>query len=114
MNKYTKMRFTAEVIIGILTIIAALLFGEKGMAVLALFALSLFIPRHKPDEREIQLYNKIGNLTAAFTLVACIAIFRFSDFAINNLPLGKNWLTFVVAFFMLSHGISGLIVFSRK
>jgi hypothetical protein len=114
MNKYSKMRFFSEAIIGILAIIAALFFGERGMAVFALYALTLFIPRHKPDEREVQLYNKIGNITAGAALVACVAIYHFSDFTVNHLPLGKNWLTFVVAFFMLSHGISGLIVFSKK
>jgi hypothetical protein len=114
MNKYSRIRFLSEMIIGLLALSAGLSFGIKGMAVIALYALTLFIPRHKPDEREVQLYNKIGNITAGATLVACVGIYYFSDFVVNHITIGSNWLTLVVAFFILSHGVSGLTVVTRK
>jgi len=94
-------------------LIAILLFGNKGMAVLALYAGSLFLRKKKWDEREFQLFYKIGNITAGATLVACIVIFEFSDVIINGFQIGKNWLGLVVSCFLIAHGATGLIVFAR-
>jgi len=50
------------------------------------------LKKRKPDEREIQLFNKTGNLTAAATLLASVAVYYFSGLIMNGLTLGKNWL----------------------
>ena len=110
MNK----RFTYELIVGILMLIAILLFGNKGMAVVALYAGSIFLRREKWDEREFQLFYKIGNITAGATLVACIVIFQFSDVILNGFQIGKNWLGLVVSCFFIAHGATGLIVFAKN
>jgi hypothetical protein len=95
-------------------LIAILLLGTKGMAVLALYAGSLFLKNTKWDEREFQLFYKIGNITAGVTLGACVVIFYFSDIIINGFQIGKNWLGLVVSCFLIAHGAAGLIVFAKQ
>ena len=106
-------RFTYEMIIGILGVAAVLWFGEKGMAVLALLAAQPFIGKKKADERESQLFNKVGNITAAATLLACVIIHFSSDFVVNGFKIGESWLILAVFSFVLAHGTAGLIIFKR-
>jgi len=107
-------RFTYELIVGILLLIAILLFGNKGMAVVALYAGSVFLRKEKWDEREFQLFYKIGNITAGATLVACVIIFNLSDVIINGFQIGNNWLGLVISCFFIAHGATGLIVFTKN
>jgi len=109
-----KKRFANELIIGVIALIAIILFGVKGSAALALIAGSLLIPRHKIDERESQLFNKVGNYTAGASVVACVIIFHFSDVILNGQLISKNWLYFVMASLLIAHGASGLVIFRRS
>ena len=111
MNK----KFILEFIVGIILLVSVLIFGQKGMAAFALLAIHPFIKKKKKlDEREIQLFNRIGNFTAGATLLVSIAVYYFSDFVINGWTIGENWLFYVLSAFLISHGISGLIVFNKK
>ena len=108
-------RFILELIAGIALLVSVIIMGQKGMAALALLAIYPFIrKRSKPDEREVQLFNMTGNITAGVTLFASVVIFYFSDFMVRGQTLGDNWLFYVCSAFLISHGISGLIVFNRK
>jgi hypothetical protein len=71
------------------------------------------LKKRKPDEREIQLFNKTGNLTAAATLLASVAVYYFSGLRINGQTEEKNRLFYVCSAFLISHGASGLIVFNK-
>ena len=107
MNK----RFILELTVGIILLVAILIIGQKGMAVIALLAIHPFIAKKKKlDERESQLFNKIGNYTAAITLLASVATFYFSDLIINGQAIGENWLFYVCSAFLISHGVSGLLI----
>jgi hypothetical protein len=111
MNK----RFILEFIVGIILLVSVLIFGQKGMAALAFLAIHPFIKKKKKlDEREIQLFNKIGNFTAGATLLVSVAVYYFSDFVINGWTIGANWLFYVLSAFLISHGMSGLIAFNKK
>jgi hypothetical protein len=109
-----KIRFIYELVVGIILLIAIFLFGEKGFAAFALLAAQPFIGKKKADERESQLFNKVGNYTAGATLLACIIIYYFSDLAVNGMLVGQYWLGLVVAAFLMSHGVSGLIIFREN
>jgi hypothetical protein len=109
-----KTRFTYELFVGIILLIAIILFGGKGFAALALLAVQPFIGKKKADERESQLFNRVGNYTAGTTLLAAIAIYYFSDVLVNGMPFGKYWLGLVVAAFLIAHGASGLIIFKKN
>jgi hypothetical protein len=109
-----KTRFAYELFVGIVLMIAIILFGGKGFAALALLAIQPFIGKKKADERESQLFNRVGNYTAGATLLVAIAVYYFSDVVVNGMPFGKYWLGLVVAGFLVSHGASGLIIFKRN
>ncbi len=111
MNK----RFILEFVVGIVLLVSILIFGQKGMVAFALLAIHPFIKKKKKlDEREIQLFNKIGNYTAGTTLVASVAAYYFSDFVIMGRTIGENWLFFILSAFMFSHGILGIIIFNKE
>ena len=107
-------RFAYELIVGILLLIAIFLFGTKGMVVLALLAAQPHIGKRKMDEREFQLFYKVGNYTAGAMLVACIIIFEASDEMVNGHLIGKIWLFLVVSALLIAHGASGLIIFKKN
>lgn len=109
-----EKRFAYELFVGIILLIAVSLFGVIGFAAFALFAAHPFIGKKKADERESQLFNKVGNYTAGASLMACVIIFYFSDLELNGQLIGKNWLGLVVSAFLISHGASGLIIFKKN
>jgi hypothetical protein len=109
-----KIRFFYELVVGIIVLIAIFLFGEKGFAAVALLGAHPFIGKKKADERESQLFNKVGNYTAGTTLFACVLIYYFSDLKVNGLLIGQYWIGLVVAAFLMAHGASGLIIFREK
>jgi hypothetical protein len=111
MNK----RFAYELAVGIITIIAVLLFGMKGNAVLALLAFQPFIGKKKGwDEREFQLFYRVGNYTAGASLLACVIIYECSDLIFNGQEIGKNWLGLVVSSFIIAHGAAGRLIFKKN
>ncbi len=109
MNK----RFIYELIVGILGIATTMVYGPRGLAVFALLAFLPLFRRKRPDEREIQLFYKTGNLTAALTLLAAVAVFMLSDKMVNGYRIGDNWLYYVVYSFLVAYGVSGIIIFKR-
>jgi len=109
-----KTRFFYEMFVGIILLIAVLLFGVKGLAAMALLAAQPFLGKKKADERESQLFNRVGNYTAGATLLACVIIYYFSDLIVNGEMIGKNWLGLVVSAFLIAHGFSGLIIFKKN
>ncbi len=108
-----KKRFIYELIVGTICIIAVLLFGNLGMVSFALLAAHPLIGKKKADERESQLFNQVGNLTAAVTLLACVVIYFSSDIVINTHQIGDNWLGLVVSSFLIAHGGTGVLAFKR-
>lgn len=94
-------------------LVAVFLLGAKGIAALALLFAHPFIGKKKADEREIQLFYKIGNYTAGATLLASVVVYYFSDSIINELVVGKNWFGLVLSAFLIAHGLFGLIL-TRK
>jgi hypothetical protein len=103
-------RFAYELAVGVITIGAIILFGSKGQAAFALLALLpliLRILKVKPDERELALFYKSGNLTLAL-LVSSLFFFGLTgleDFFI------KNWMFITASALLIAHGLAGLIIF---
>lgn len=111
-------RFWFESIVGLVCIIGILLFGKAGFVCFALFALLPVVTRlsksNKPDERELQLFYKTGNLSLALTIIVIYLISRLSDIVVNGPRIGDNWMLFSVTSIIMFHGIAGLIVFHRN
>lgn len=109
-----KKRFIYELIVGIIMLIAIFLFGVKGLAAMALLAVHPFIGEKNADERESQLFMKVGNYTAGATLFASVIIYYFSDLEVYGQLIGKNWFGLVLTAFIIAHGAAGLIVFKKN
>jgi len=108
-----KKRFVYELIVGIIMLIAVFLFGTKGIVALVLLSAHPFIGKKKADERESQLFFKVGNYTAGAALLAGVIISYFSDSIVNGIAIGKNWFGLIVSAFLIAHGLFGLII-TRK
>ena len=109
-----KQRFFYELIVGMILLAAILLFGVQGLAAMALLAGHPAVGKKKADERESQLFNKVGNYTAGITLLAAIIINFLSDYSVNDHLIGKNWLGLVLASFRIAHGAAGLIILNKE
>ena len=104
-----KTRFAYELIVGLVLLAAIFLFGPAGMVALVLLAAQPFIGKKKADERESQLFNKVGNYTAGATLLAAVIIFECSALVVNGILIDKVWLGLLVSAFNISHGAFGLV-----
>lgn len=108
-----KTRFAYELIVGIIVLIAMVIFGGPGSAAMVLLAAHLFVGKKKADEREAQLFNKVGNITAGTTLLACVIIYFASDVVVNGYLIGDNWLPLAATAFIIAHGGVGLLVLKK-
>jgi energy-converting hydrogenase Eha subunit A len=112
-----KFRFTYEAIIGMVSFLVVLFLGNVGGSILALIAFLPLITKIKNirlDEREMQLFYKVGNLTFGLTILALVGINYFGNYKINGNPVGNSWLMLSLSGIMLMHGIAGLIVFKTQ
>ena len=98
--------FSCELFVGVIAFAAILLFGKKGSAALLLMALLpiLYWKRHI-DEREYQLFYKVGHYTSIFVFVVMIFLYTLRPSIFSPGALAVSYFTI--------HGLSGLIVFSR-
>ena len=109
-----NLRFIFEAVVGAICFVLILFFGSKGESAFALFVilpLLMRIKKIKPDERERQLFYKLGNLTMGFTIITLMLVKYLSDFTVNGNYLNNYWMTLSIAGIILMHGIGGLIIF---
>jgi hypothetical protein len=107
-----KLRFYFEAVVGMFCFILILSFGAAGGASLAFFAILPVIiwkNKVKPDERELQLFYKTGNLTYGLQFVALTMIYLIEDKSINGNLILNSWLTLSISSMIMVHGIAGLI-----
>jgi hypothetical protein len=110
-----KIRFAFELAVGMISVAAVLLLGSVGMVFFALFAFFPLVVRkygsHKPDERELQLFYRAGNLTLVLIFLAVLGIYLASSVSINGRAVGENWYLLTMGAILATHGFAGLISF---
>ncbi len=108
-------RFYLQVIISLICILGVFAWGDKATALLALFALIPVIMRIKKikklDEREQQLFYKIGNITLGVSILIIVLIYKLSDFVLYNIKIGDYWMILTILSLIFIQGLVGLIVF---
>ena len=107
------LRYYFELIVGLIAILAILLFGKFGNAFFILFAalpLIMRIRKGKVDERELLVFYKAGNLTMGLMIVCLYLISYFFHSTINGNLIGDHWFSLSVASLLTAHGLSGLIM----
>lgn len=102
-------RYIFEMAVGVVTLASVLLFGPVGYASFALMALLAFFSKKKPDERELQLFYKAGNMTMALMIISLVIIDQLKNVSFGPVKVGDYWLSFAAAAFLISHGASGLV-----
>ena len=109
-----RKKFAFELIVGILTLTTVAIFGEVGMTAFALVVALSFFEKKKFDEREYQLFYKVGNITAGLFLIVCVLVYFSSDAFVNGHQVGKIWLSWIAPAFIAIHGAAGLFVFKNQ
>ena len=107
-----KFRYYFETVVGTLCFISILLLGPAGGASLFLLA---FLPvimwkiKVRPDERELQLFYKTGNLTWGLQFVVLAIIYFEGSLNANGHLIASSWLTLAISAIIMIHGITGII-----
>ncbi|MFA5806046.1 MAG: hypothetical protein WC879_15520 [Melioribacteraceae bacterium] len=107
-----KFRYYFETVVGTSCFILILLFGAVGGVSLSLLA---FLPviiwklRVMPDERELQLFYKTGNLAGGLQFIILTIIYLIADKTVNGHLILDSWLTLSISSIIMVHGIAGLI-----
>ena len=97
------LRYGIEIGVGLATFLAVLVVGEAGFAVGSLFAITAFLKRRKPDERETQLFHRANTLTLAVVYLSMFPVYFFFP--------AFNWLIALFCSFIFFHGLCGLLVY---
>lgn len=109
-----QFRFLFEGAVGVILFGAVLIWGEGGMAALALLALVPVVwgvRRVTPDERELQLFYKINNWAFAFTVLALVVIYEASGLEVFDHLIGKYWMPLSIAALLIGRGAIALYLF---
>ena len=112
-------RYAFTGFVGLVVITATLLFGEVGSASGVLFALlpvvvHFALKKRKPDEREMHLFLRTNNITAALMILTILAVYYGSAITINGHRLGGQWHILTISSFLLWQGVVGLILSSKR
>ncbi|HQF41674.1 MAG TPA: hypothetical protein PK073_02090 [Ignavibacteriaceae bacterium] len=115
--KYKNLRlsFLIEIFVGFITIISIALLGPKGIAVLSLIGLRpVFMQREEikdPGFYYQNIYKVLNNSLSIISimLILIIIIFLFIPAYQSKLPPVENLFVLFLPFFLLTHGVIGLI-----
>jgi hypothetical protein len=108
-----KTRFILETVIGLIIIIAVLLFGMKGISAIALIAFFPFITRIakiKGDEREMLIHYKTGNITFALAILFVVIIYYLQNINLGSFTVETVWMPLTIGSIIFAHGAAGMFV----
>lgn len=122
MKKYKNLQiaFLIEIFVGFGTILSISLIGPKGLAALAILALRPILLNKEIIQDEkfyFQFSYKIlqSSLVIIFIMIiSLILIMQFIPVWNAKLPSSENLLITILPFFLLTHGVIGLINLSAK
>ncbi|MBE0550890.1 MAG: hypothetical protein IH619_00730 [Ignavibacterium sp.] len=121
MKKYKNLQlaFLIEMFVGFGTILSISIIGPKGLAALAILALRPIILEKeiiKDEKTYFQFFYKIiqNSLSIIFIMiVSLIIIMQFIPLWNAKLPPSENLLVIILPFFLLTHGVIGLMNYSN-
>ncbi len=117
--KNLQIAFLIEIIVGFGTILSISIVGPKALAALAVLALRPIILEKeiiKDEKTYFQFFYKIiqSSLSIIFIMiVSLIIIMQFIPIWSTKLPPSENLLVIILPFFLLTHGVIGLINYSN-
>ena len=113
-----KKIFLAEAITGVLGVVFVMFFGMKGIAIIALYAISAFFKNRREENIEEKLlFHKTNSITFAVVFLLLFLLFFIQNHSLitnNGLFVKDVWIYLVVAFTLFVHGITGLIMLKSE
>ncbi|MFA5566914.1 MAG: hypothetical protein WDA77_13495 [Acidimicrobiia bacterium] len=114
MKKYI---FLIEVVVGILGIILVLFLGVKGIAILALYAITPFLKEKKEETIESKLvFHKTNSITFVVGILLLFLLFFIQDYKLitnTSLYVKDIWFYVFITFSIFIHGLIGLILLKK-
>jgi hypothetical protein len=114
-----NLAFLIEIFIGLGTILTISLIGYKGLAGVALIALRPFVLEREEivnNKDYLSFFYKVLShsltITALFIVVLLVIIFFFPTLS-PNIPTSEKILIQLMPFFLLTHGVVGIIYSSN-
>ena len=111
-------RFWYELAFGVITLIAVLIFGQKGIVAivpLALLPIITRIKKIKPDERDNYLFYKSTQYIINTIVVLILAGVFIFGIKLNDLPaINGRLLGIIVAFFLIIISTLRLFLFYKR
>ncbi|MEW6196736.1 MAG: hypothetical protein AB1521_16435 [Bacteroidota bacterium] len=111
-----NFRYLSGIVVGVITIAAILLFGEKGVIALALLALRPLIMRWKKmkaDERELSLFHKTNSVTLGIVLLLIVISILIYGPEVKEY-FTTYWLTLLAGTVVGIQGIVGFVLLKFK
>jgi len=113
--KNINLAFLIEIFVGLGTILTISLIGYKGLAGLILIALRPFVLEREEignNKEYISFFYKVLShsliITAIFIVVLLVIIIFFPTLS-SNIPTSEKILIQLIPFFLLTHGVVGII-----
>lgn len=101
-------RYLFQIGLGIFCFACVLMFGQKGFASFAFYALLALFGRQKPDERELYLFYKTGNATMGLMILVMVVVHFLQNQVISGFRIGDNWMVICATAMPLIQGIVGV------
>lgn len=122
MKKYKNLQiaFLIEIFVGLGTILSISLIGPKGLAALSILALRPIVlgkENIKDEKSYFRFFYKTlqNSLVIIFIMIiSLIIIMQFIPLWNAKLPPSENLLVIILPFFLLTHGVIGIINLSAK
>ena len=109
--------FLIEVVVGILGIILVLFLGVKGIAILALYAITPFLKEKKEETIESKLvFYKTNSITFIVGFLLLFLLFFIQDYKLitnTSLYVKDIWFYVFITFSIFIHGLIGLILLKK-
>ncbi|HEX9251371.1 MAG TPA: hypothetical protein VF870_03970 [Ignavibacteriaceae bacterium] len=118
--KNLNLAFLIEIFVGLGTIISISLIGPKGLAALAILAIRPFVLqkeeiRDKKNYFEFSYKILSNSLSIIFIMIiSIIIILQFIPIWKTKLPPVEVMFVILIPFFLLTHGVIGIINLSTK
>jgi hypothetical protein len=110
MYKSSGSAYLLEAVVGLLTLAAIGAFGEPGLAVIAFIAVRPFVlEKTSMTPEAVREFYLIGRAGIIITFLTILAYYFSAEYIFNIYTDWKIIVIIIFPYFLLSHGIAGMI-----
>ena len=101
-------QFAFQITVGFLCVACVAMFGQPGFACLALYAFTPLFSGKAPDERELFLFYKTGNVTLGLMILLLVGVHFLQNATFAGLRVGDHWLVISANAMPVIQGLVGM------